>query len=42
MRGTLTVNGQPLTVGDGAAVENEAALALCASSHAEALLFDLI
>ena len=41
MRGTLTLNGQTLTAGDGAAVENESALTLQASTEAEALLFDL-
>ena len=41
MRGTLTVNGQQLAAGDGAAVEDEAAITLGPASGAEALLFDL-
>ena len=41
MRGTLTVNGHTLAAGDGAAIENEPALTLAATTSAEALLFDL-
>lgn len=41
IRGTLTLNGQPLAAGDGAAVEGEASLALDTATAAEALLFDL-
>ena len=41
MRGTLALNGQTLTAGDGAAIENEPALTLAATTSAEALLFDL-
>ena len=41
MRGTLTLNGQTLAAGDGAAVENESALTFRATAEAEALLFDL-
>ncbi len=41
MRGSLTLNGHALAAGDGAAVESESALALHASTDAEALLFDL-
>ena len=41
MRGTLTLNGQTLTAGDGAAVENEPSLTLHASTNADALIFDI-
>ena len=41
MRGKLAVNGQPLTAGDGVAVEGEARLTLDEATGAEALLFDL-
>jgi redox-sensitive bicupin YhaK (pirin superfamily) len=40
-RGAVELNGQPLRVGDGAAVEDEDALHLTATGPAEALLFDL-
>jgi quercetin 2,3-dioxygenase len=40
-RGTLTLNGQTLEAGDGAAVSGETALTLVAEKDAEALLFDL-
>lgn len=40
-RGTLTVNGQTLREGDGAAVEDEASLTLEGVDNAEALIFDL-
>jgi redox-sensitive bicupin YhaK (pirin superfamily) len=41
LRGGLTLNGTPLSAGDGASVEAEGALALVATDAAEALLFDL-
>ena len=41
LRGKLAVNGQPLTAGDGVAVEGEARLTLDEATGAEALLFDL-
>ena len=40
-RGALTLNGQRLTAGDGAAVSNESVLTLVGEQDAEALLFDL-
>jgi redox-sensitive bicupin YhaK (pirin superfamily) len=40
-RGALTVNGTPLAQGDGAAVSDENALNLTATSDAEVLVFDL-
>jgi len=40
-RGAITVNGQPLDQGDGAAVSDESALEIRATAHAEVLLFDL-
>lgn len=42
-RGELSVNGTPLSDGDGAAIENEIALAFTTQNNrsAEALLFDL-
>ena len=40
-RGALTVNGTPLTTGDGAYIENEAEIELSSGRSAEALLFDL-
>lgn len=39
--GELTVNGETLAPGDGAAIENEPEIALTASKDAEFLLFDL-
>jgi redox-sensitive bicupin YhaK (pirin superfamily) len=41
LRGQLTVNGQVLTAGDGAAVSDELALHLRGDRDAEVLLFDL-
>jgi quercetin 2,3-dioxygenase len=41
MRGTLTVGGQRLAHGDGAAISGEAAVRLTGEQEAEALLFDL-
>lgn len=40
-RGALTLNGQELREGDGAAVSDESTLTLTASQAAEVLLFDL-
>jgi redox-sensitive bicupin YhaK (pirin superfamily) len=40
-RGTISVNGHRLDAGDGAAVSDETALELTASSDAEVLVFDL-
>jgi redox-sensitive bicupin YhaK (pirin superfamily) len=40
-KGALTVNGQKLTEGDGAAIESEKTLELSASPEGEALVFDL-
>jgi redox-sensitive bicupin YhaK (pirin superfamily) len=40
-RGIVTVNGTEMREGDGAAVEDEAAIAVEADSDAEFLLFDL-
>src|SRR5688572_15240977 len=40
-RGAVTVNGQPLSEGDGAAVSDEMALHVTASKDAEVLVFDL-
>lgn len=39
--GSVTVNGQPLTGGDGVAVEDEAAVEVTGVAAAEVLLFDL-
>ena len=41
LRGTVHLNDKRLTAGDGAAVENEASLAVRAEDSAEVLLFDL-
>jgi redox-sensitive bicupin YhaK (pirin superfamily) len=40
-RGSVEVNGKTLSEGDGAAIENETALAIVAKSESEFLLFDL-
>jgi redox-sensitive bicupin YhaK (pirin superfamily) len=40
-RGTVIVNGVTLNTGDGAAISNEAAVALTGKADGEALLFDL-
>jgi redox-sensitive bicupin YhaK (pirin superfamily) len=40
-RGALEVNGQPLTAGDGATIDEEHFLNIEALDHSEALLFDL-
>jgi redox-sensitive bicupin YhaK (pirin superfamily) len=37
----VSVNGQPVSAGDGAAVTDEAALTIQAEPAAEVLLFDL-
>src|SRR6185436_173158 len=39
--GEITLNGQTLRVGDGAALHEEAGLTLAAKRDAQALLFDL-
>jgi len=39
--GSLTVNGQALSTGDGAAIENESALVFTAQAHTELIAFDL-
>ena len=39
--GTLTVNGEPLAQGDGAAISAETSVSLTGETDAEALLFDL-
>jgi redox-sensitive bicupin YhaK (pirin superfamily) len=41
IRGDVTVNGESLAAGDGAAISDEAAVELRAESDAEVLLFDL-
>lgn len=41
VRGDMSVNGQALSAGDGAALENENALKIEASSEAEFLVFDM-
>ena len=41
VRGELEVNGQPLTAGDAAMIEDEAALSLAHGKDAEVLVFDL-
>jgi redox-sensitive bicupin YhaK (pirin superfamily) len=41
LRGKLTLNGQAMSAGDGAAVSEESALAIRADSPSEVLLFDL-
>ena len=40
-RGALTLNGQKLAAGDGAAVEQETVLRLAGNGGSELLLFDL-
>jgi redox-sensitive bicupin YhaK (pirin superfamily) len=40
-RGTLTINGQALALGDGAAIDDEQDLVLASTTAAELLLFDL-
>ncbi len=39
--GSLTVNGQALSTGDGAAIENESELVFTAQAHTELIAFDL-
>lgn len=41
LRGSLTLNGQPLDTSDGAAVSDETQLAIAATSDTEVMLFDL-
>ena len=41
LRGAVTLNGNPLNQGDGAAVSDEPALDLTATANAEVLVFDL-
>jgi quercetin 2,3-dioxygenase len=41
MRGTVELGGRPLAAGDGAAVSDEAALAITALEASEVLVFDL-
>ena len=41
LRGSVTLNGQPLDTSDGAAVSDETELAIEAASDAEIMLFDL-
>ncbi len=41
IRGNVTLNGEALTAGDGAAVSEETKLELAAQDHSEVLLFDL-
>jgi redox-sensitive bicupin YhaK (pirin superfamily) len=41
LRGGATVNGEPLTAGDAAAVSEEAAVAIRADKAAEVMVFDL-
>ena len=40
-RGSVTVNGEKLTVGDGAALSDEPRVEIVADTEAELLLFDL-
>jgi redox-sensitive bicupin YhaK (pirin superfamily) len=40
-KGAVTVNGQALGAGDGAAVSNEAALSIAGTKDAEVIVFDL-
>jgi len=42
VRGGLDVNGASLAAGDGAAIENEEAVKIAATSDSEFLLFDLV
>ena len=41
VRGSLTLNGEQLVTGDGAALSDVASLELVAASDTELLLFDL-
>lgn len=41
LRGSVTLNGEPLDTSDGAAVSEESALTIQATSDAEVMLFDL-
>lgn len=42
LRGQATANGQTMSAGDGASIENEAALTITGKDQAEVLLFDLV
>jgi len=41
LKGSITLNGQPLAAGDGAALSNEPQLTIAASTESETLIFDL-
>ena len=41
LRGSVTLNGQPLETGGGAAISEETLLTIAATSNAEVMLFDL-
>jgi redox-sensitive bicupin YhaK (pirin superfamily) len=41
LRGTVTLNGEPLNTSDGAAVSDESSLTIQATTDAEIMLFDL-
>lgn len=41
VEGEITVNGEPLTAGDGAQLQHEQSLTIAASADAEFLLFDM-
>jgi redox-sensitive bicupin YhaK (pirin superfamily) len=41
LRGSVTLNGQPLDTSDGAAIANETTLKIEATTNAEVMLFDL-
>jgi redox-sensitive bicupin YhaK (pirin superfamily) len=41
-RGSITLNGKTLEVGDGASISDEKALELIGVNDAEVLLFDLV
>ncbi len=41
VRGAVTLNGVALVAGDGAAIDDEAAVEIVASADSEVLLFDL-
>ena len=41
LRGSVTLNGQALETGDGAAISAETLLTIAATANAEVMLFDL-
>lgn len=41
LRGSITLNGEPLTAGDGAAISDESSMSLNATMDSELMLFDL-